>query len=44
MKLQDFLKLPVKTLANGQKLVEIEPNVWVDFETYKPVQPTETTA
>ena len=44
MKLEYFLKLAIKTLANGQKLVEIEPNTWVDYETYKPVEPTETIA
>jgi hypothetical protein len=36
MKLDEFLKLKTKTLENGQVLVEIEPNTWVDFESYKP--------
>jgi len=32
----DFEQLPTKTLDSGQVLVEIEPNIWVDLETYKP--------
>jgi hypothetical protein len=28
--------LPKRTLESGQVLVEIEPNIWVDYETYKP--------
>ena len=32
----DFEQLPTRTLESGQVLVEIEPNVWVDYETYKP--------
>ena len=23
-----------KVLENGQKIIEIEPNVWVDYDTY----------
>lgn len=36
MTLEEFLKLPTLTLESGQILVEIEPNTWVDYETYKP--------
>jgi hypothetical protein len=38
MTLEEFLKLPTLTLEFGQILVEIEPNTWVDYETYKPKQ------
>ncbi len=44
MTIEQYEQLPTKTLENGQKLVEIEPNTWVDYETYKPKpvdQPTE---
>jgi hypothetical protein len=33
---EQFEALQTKTLENGQVLVEIEPNTWVDYETYKP--------
>jgi hypothetical protein len=23
-----------KILENGQKMIEIEPNIWVDYDTY----------
>jgi len=36
MTLEQFEALQTKTLESGQVLVEIEPNVWVDYETYKP--------
>ncbi len=36
MTIKQFELLQIKTLENGQKLVEIEPNIWVDYETYKP--------
>ncbi len=33
---EQFEALKTKTLENGQVLVEIELNTWVDYETYKP--------
>lgn len=33
---EQFETLQTQTLESGQVLVEIEPNVWVDYETYKP--------
>lgn len=30
--------LPKRTLESGQVLVEIEPGIWVDYETYKGVE------
>ena len=36
MTIEQFELLQTKTLENGQVLVEIEENVWVDYETYKP--------
>lgn len=32
----DFENLPIKTLESGQVVVEIEPNIWVDYDSYKP--------
>lgn len=32
----DIENKPKKTLENGQVLVEIENNIWVDFETLCP--------
>lgn len=29
------------TNENGQVLVEIEPNVWIDYESNKPIEKTE---
>lgn len=29
-----LLLFPTRTLESGQVLVEIEPNIWVDFESY----------
>lgn len=43
MTLDEFLLLQIKTIENGQILVEIEPNTWVDFESYKPSIPEEVT-
>lgn len=37
--IEDFKKLNVKTLESGQKIVEIEPNTWVDYDTYNPDKP-----
>jgi hypothetical protein len=31
----------IKLLENGQILVEIEENIWVDYNTYFPKQETE---
>ena len=36
MTIDEFNLLQTQTLETGQVLVEIEPNVWVDYETYKP--------
>lgn len=36
MTIEEFNLLQTQTLENGQVLVEIEPNIWVDYETYKP--------
>ena len=36
----NFYDLPTKILDSGQILVEIETNIWVDFETYKPKDKT----
>lgn len=32
---------PKKTLDSGQILIEIEENIWVDYETYKPISQEE---
>jgi hypothetical protein len=34
--IENIEELPKRTLENGQILFEIEPNIWVDYETYKP--------
>lgn len=36
MTIEEFNLLQTRTLENGQVLVEIEANTWVDYETYKP--------
>lgn len=36
MTIEEFNLLQTQTLETGQVLVEIEPNTWVDYETYKP--------
>lgn len=36
MTIEEFNLLQTQTLESGQVLVEIEPNIWVDYETYKP--------
>jgi len=41
MTTEEFELLQTKTLESGQVLVEIEPNAWVDYETYKPKPPLE---
>lgn len=33
---EQFEQLQTMVLKSGQKLVEIEPNTWVDFESYRP--------
>lgn len=34
--------LPKKTLESGQVLIEIEQDIWVDYETYKGVNENAT--
>lgn len=34
--------LPRRVLESGQVLVELEPNIWVDYETYKGVKKNAT--
>lgn len=43
MTLEEFQLLPTRTLESGQVLVEIEQNIWVDFNSYcpKPPEPVE---
>ncbi len=36
MTLEEFELLQTRVLESGQILIEIEPNIWVDYETYKP--------
>lgn len=36
MTIEEFNLLQTQTLESGQVLVEIETNIWVDYETYKP--------
>lgn len=38
----DIENKPKKILESGQILVEIEPNIWVDYESYLPTPITET--
>ena len=35
------LDKPQKTLENGQILFEVEKDIWLDYETYKPKPPEE---
>jgi len=42
MTLEEFELLQTRVLESGQILVEIEPNIWVDYETYKPKSETIT--